>query len=70
MHQCCQIRLPSGNISVAPSITLCYKAVMPNPPESSADDPLGLEGVDREIRIEKLRLEIDEVAGVKCSAAR
>ncbi|HEX5218364.1 MAG TPA: hypothetical protein VFZ59_02255 [Verrucomicrobiae bacterium] len=29
----------------------------------SHDDPLGLEGVDREIRIEKLRREIDEVAG-------
>jgi|SRR5450756_1238241 len=27
------------------------------------DDPLNLEGVDREIRIEKLRREIDEVAG-------
>lgn len=33
------------------------------PSESSDDDPLGLESVDREIRIEKLRLEIDEVAG-------
>ena len=36
---------------------------MPNPPEPPANDPLGLEGVDREIRIEKLRREIDEVAG-------
>ena len=36
---------------------------MPNPPESSDDDPLGLEAVDREIRIEKFRREIDEVAG-------
>lgn len=38
---------------------------MPKPPESSEDDPLGLEGVDREIRIEKLRREIDEVAGAE-----
>jgi hypothetical protein len=36
---------------------------MPNSPEFPADDPLGLEGVDREIHIEKLRREIDEVAG-------
>ena len=36
---------------------------MPNPLEPPADDPLGLESVDREIRIEKLRHEIDEVAG-------
>ncbi|MEI9863587.1 MAG: hypothetical protein WDN00_03330 [Limisphaerales bacterium] len=36
---------------------------MPHKPEPSDDDPLGLEGVDREIRIEKLRREIDEVAG-------
>ena len=36
---------------------------MPHRPEPPADDPLGLEGVDREIRIEKLRREIDEVAG-------
>jgi hypothetical protein len=36
---------------------------MPNPSEPPADDPLHLEGVDREIRIEKLRREIDEVAG-------
>jgi hypothetical protein len=36
---------------------------MPKLPEPSADDPLGLEGVDREIRIEKLRREIDEIAG-------
>ena len=36
---------------------------MPNSPERPADDPLGLESVDREIRIEKLRREIDEVAG-------
>jgi hypothetical protein len=36
---------------------------MPNPPEPPDNDPLGLEGVDREIRIEKLRREIDEVAG-------
>lgn len=36
---------------------------MANPPEPSADDPLGLEGVDREIHIKKLRREIDEVAG-------
>ena len=36
---------------------------MPKPPESPDDDPLGLEGVDREIHIEKLRREIDEVAG-------
>ena len=36
---------------------------MPNSPEPPDDDPLGLEGVDREIRIEKLRREIDEVAG-------
>ena len=36
---------------------------MPKPPEPPGDDPLGLGGVDREIRIEKLRREIDEVAG-------
>jgi len=36
---------------------------MPKPPESPDDDPLGLENVDREIRIEKLRREIEEVAG-------
>jgi len=36
---------------------------MPKPPEPSEDDPLGLAGVDREIRIEKLRREIDEIAG-------
>jgi hypothetical protein len=36
---------------------------MPTSPEFPADDPLGLEGVDREIRIEKLRREIDELAG-------
>src|SRR5689334_15207532 len=35
---------------------------MSNLPESE-NDPLGLEGVDREIRIEKLRREIEEVAG-------
>ncbi len=32
----------------------------PEPPEG---DPLGLQGVDREIRIERLRREIDEVTG-------
>lgn len=36
---------------------------MPKPPETPDDDPLGLKGVDREIRIGKLRREIDEVAG-------
>jgi hypothetical protein len=36
---------------------------MAHPFDPPADDPLGLEGVDREIRIEKLRREIDEVAG-------
>jgi len=36
---------------------------MPNPPDSSDNDPLGLDSVEREIRIEKLRREIDEVAG-------
>ena len=36
---------------------------MSDSPEPPDDDPLGLEGVDREIRIEKLRREIDEVAG-------
>ncbi|MBI3850139.1 MAG: hypothetical protein HY298_07600 [Verrucomicrobia bacterium] len=38
---------------------------MPPPlePGSPADDPLNLERVDREIHIEKLRREIDEVAG-------
>jgi len=34
-----------------------------NSPEPPADDPLGLEGVDREICIAKLRREIDEVTG-------
>lgn len=38
---------------------------MPHQPEPSGNDPLGLEGVDREISIEKLRREIDEVAGGK-----
>ena len=36
---------------------------MPKPPESPADDPLGLEGADREIRIEELRHQLDEIAG-------
>ena len=36
---------------------------MANQPELPANDPLGLEGVDREIHIEKLRHEIDEAAG-------
>ena len=36
---------------------------MANPLDLPADDPLGHEGVDREIRIEKLRREIDEIAG-------
>ncbi|HMP81148.1 MAG TPA: hypothetical protein PKA41_00405 [Verrucomicrobiota bacterium] len=36
---------------------------MPSTPEPPENDPLGLENVDREIRIEKLRREIDEVAG-------
>ena len=36
---------------------------MPQPPNPSDGDPLGLEGVDREIRIGKLRREIDEIAG-------
>ena len=36
---------------------------MSQQPGQDNDDPLNLEGVDREIRIEKLRREIDEVAG-------
>ena len=40
-----------------------YFPAVPNPPEPSDHDPLGLEGVDREIRLEKLRRELDEVAG-------
>lgn len=36
---------------------------MPHQSKSPGDDPLNLEGVDREIRIEKLRREIDEAAG-------
>lgn len=36
---------------------------MPNPGDPVDDDPLGLESVDCEIRIEKLRREIDKVAG-------
>ncbi len=36
---------------------------MLNPPEPPAGDPLGLEGVDRQIRIEKLRREIDDITG-------
>lgn len=36
---------------------------MPNPPEPPEGDPLNLENVDREIRLDKLRREIDEVAG-------
>ena len=36
---------------------------MDNKPDSSPDDPLGLQRVDRDIRIENLRREIQEVAG-------
>jgi hypothetical protein len=36
----------------------------PMPDDKPDDDPLGLETVDREIRIEKLRREIQEVAGI------
>jgi hypothetical protein len=36
---------------------------MPQRPELPPDDPLGLEPVDREIRVEKLRREIAEIAG-------
>jgi len=43
---------------------------MPQTPEPPQDDPLGLEGVDREIRIEKLRREIDEVAGGEMSSGK
>jgi hypothetical protein len=36
---------------------------MANEPELSPDDPLGLERVEREIRIEKLRQDINEITG-------
>jgi hypothetical protein len=36
---------------------------MGNEPELPPEDPLGLEGVDQEIRIEKLRQEIQKVTG-------
>ena len=38
---------------------------MPHKPDVPDDDPLGLDSADREIRIEKLRREIDEVTGGK-----
>jgi hypothetical protein len=38
---------------------------MPHQPDVPDDDPLGLDRADREIRIEKLRREIDEVTGGK-----
>lgn len=40
---------------------------MNHSPEVPDNDPLGLEAADREIRIEKLRSEIDRVAGGKLS---
>jgi hypothetical protein len=40
-------------------LRLQYCFIMPQEP----DDPLNLEGVDREIRLEKLRRDIDEIAG-------
>src|SRR2546427_4429711 len=36
---------------------------MPDEPDLPPDDPLGLDSADREIRIEKLRENIKEVAG-------
>jgi hypothetical protein len=42
---------------------------MSKPPEIPEDDPLGLEGVDREIRIAKLRGEIDDLTGGGMSGA-
>jgi hypothetical protein len=54
---------PRKNGVLAKFVSVCYHHFMPNSPEFPADDPLGLEGVDREIRIEKLRREIAEVAG-------
>jgi len=43
---------------------------MAHQPEPADDDPLGLEPVDHEIRIEKLRREIDEVTGGKMMAGK
>ncbi len=48
---------------LAKVLTILYPSTMPNPGDPVDYDPLGLESVDREIRIEKLRREIDEVAG-------
>jgi hypothetical protein len=43
---------------------------MRNEADSAPDDPLGLENVEHEIRIEKLRKQIEELAGEPiCSAA-
>ncbi|HXR05466.1 MAG TPA: hypothetical protein VN836_12240 [Verrucomicrobiae bacterium] len=42
---------------------ICHIGFMPN--HKPDDDPLGLEPVDREIRLEKLRYEIQEAAGTK-----
>jgi hypothetical protein len=61
MGLCCQIKEWDDNISVAPSTITCYKVTMPHQSNSPDDDPLNLEGVDREIRIERLRHEIDMV---------
>jgi hypothetical protein len=38
---------------------------MPHRPDVPDDDPLGLDSVDREIRMDKLRREIADVAGVE-----
>lgn len=43
--------------------TICHTGFMPD--HEPADDPLGLQPVDREIRSEKLRREIQEVAGTE-----
>ena len=54
---------PSNHFLVFLPQRPAYHAAMPQPPDPPADDPLGLEGVDREIRVEKLRREIEEAAG-------
>src|SRR5205085_2416350 len=44
-------------------ITACYFRPMQNRPDLPEDDPLGLDRVEREIHIEKLRRDINAVAG-------
>lgn len=43
---------------------------MEKKPDLPPDDPLGLDGADREIRIEKLKKQIEEVAGEEISSGK